>query len=163
MEFAAHVKRQLETANQKYNRLLQGQKTNPADKLLERAVNEALESVHILQQLVTPIRYHSVTDTKKIYLPRYHLINTNHKRCIGLLSRWPWFQLLTDWLRELILVRHSDNTIPLERYVIHLIDELPFPPCGKIEMAFPIGNLILHCSRPAVNDFPVMVNVSTLV
>lgn len=60
-------------ANVKYNRLVQGQKTNASDKQLEKAVNEALESVNILQQLLYPIRYHSVSDTGRVYLPRFDL------------------------------------------------------------------------------------------
>jgi hypothetical protein len=60
-------------ANQKYTRLIQGQKTNSSDKQLNKAVNDAFESVNILEQLVAPIRYHSVNDAKKIYLPRYVL------------------------------------------------------------------------------------------
>lgn len=70
MEFAEHIKIQLDTAKKKYERLVQGQKSNPSDKQLEKAVNEALENVSILEQLIGPIRYHSVSDTKRIYLPR---------------------------------------------------------------------------------------------
>lgn len=55
------------------------------------------------------------------------------------------------------------RSIKSKRYILHLVDELPIPPAGKVEMAFPIGNLILYCSRPAVNDFPIMVNVITFI
>lgn len=41
----------------------------------------------------------------------------------------------------------------------HLIDEVPEPPPGKIEVAIPVGRLHMFHSNPSVNDFPGILGV----
>ena len=74
LEFAKHMKIQLENAKQKLTRLTQGYQNNPSDKQLEKASNDALENVNILEQLVRPMKYHGISDAKKVYLPRFDSI-----------------------------------------------------------------------------------------
>ena len=48
----------------------------------------------------------------------------------------------------------------MHRYLVHLLEEVPVPPPGKLEIAFPIGRLRLFCARPRLNTFPKIMDVS---
>ena len=74
MEFSKHISGQLENARLKYSRLMHGLQNNPSDKQLEKAVGAALESVNIFQQLLNPLKNIPITDSKKIYVPRFVIL-----------------------------------------------------------------------------------------
>jgi hypothetical protein len=88
------------------------------------------------------------------------------------LSHWPWYDLLKDWLcrmnqvlcaqvadREIItsIERSGTNYI---RCAINLVHEIPLPPPGKLEISIHIEGLTLFCSRPPVNTFSNLKNVN---
>jgi hypothetical protein len=42
---------------------------------------------------------------------------------------------------------------------MHLIDEVPYPPPGKLELAIPIGDQHIYVNRPALNSLPGLLDV----
>ncbi|KAJ8331147.1 hypothetical protein QVD99_005806 [Batrachochytrium dendrobatidis] len=154
IEYVQHVKSQLEFHKEKL-RLLQ-EYVNDSVDLNERRELEAAEEekVCIYEELLTPLKQTILANLEHVYVPR----------CLGLLSHWPWYNILKDWLCELVrMVRNADSLhgyIPLERCIVNIIHEIPLPPPGKLEIVINIGDQQLHCSRPPVNTIPTLKNFS---
>ena len=74
--------------------------------------NAAEEKIDVLEQLLTPLRQSVLVEPDNIYIPT----------CIGVLSRWPWFDLLKDWLSLLMqAIQTADfERFPFERFLIAL-------------------------------------------
>ncbi|XP_013140292.1 PREDICTED: DENN domain-containing protein 4C [Papilio polytes] len=59
-----------------------------------------------------------------------HAAHSTHViKCICLLSRWPFSDTFERWLLYILDMSWSDEPlhIPIERYVTHLLEEVPFP------------------------------------
>ncbi|KAJ1550088.1 hypothetical protein HK096_008806, partial [Nowakowskiella sp. JEL0078] len=118
------------------------------------------EKVALYKDLLAPMRNTVFADPEKIFKPH----------SIGLLSRWPWYDVMKDWLCEILrLVRGEIDDelekagkihLPFERYIINLLHEVPLPPPGKLELCINIGRLNLYCSRPPVNTISTLQNFS---
>ena len=78
------------------------------DKDLEKAIVDTKDQIVLFQDLLAPLTRSMISSCEHIYAPR----------CIGILSRWPWLNTLTDWLRELIFISRNpcENHVPIERY-----------------------------------------------
>ncbi|KAJ3120452.1 hypothetical protein HK098_004585 [Nowakowskiella sp. JEL0407] len=123
-------------------------------------VSDLEEKIQLYKDLLSPIKNTVLADPEKVYQPR----------CIGVLSRWPWHDLLKDWLCEVLrlvrgdfyeeMERNGRLVLPLERYITNLLYEVPLPPPGKLEISISIGNLRLFCSRPPVNSISTIQNFS---
>ena len=83
----------------------------------ENFIREIEEKIATLQQEV---------NTHKFTLP-FNVENLYEPKCIGVLSHWPWYDLLKDWLCELISLVKSPTelkALPIERYIITHLDIL---------------------------------------
>ncbi|KAJ3178675.1 hypothetical protein HK101_010125 [Irineochytrium annulatum] len=169
LEYMQHIQSQLAVNQEAILKIKNGAKTDPrnpdpeAEELdaaqLTDLVAEAEEKVALFRELLAPLQS-LLVDVDNVYAPR----------TIGLLSHWPWHDLLNDWLRELLKVvtGHYDYTLnrpagtyaPLERSLINLMCEVPLPPPGRVELCISIGQLQLFCSRPPVNSIQVLQNFS---
>ena len=150
LEFARHIQTQLDHYKNKLEILQRNQDKNDAD--VENAIQNAKDQIQLFQELLAPLNLNSVT-ARQVYAPS----------CIGLLIRWPWFDLLTDWLRELVYVNRKGDPVSLEKELTRLIFEIPEMPPGKAELAFRVGRLTLYYSRPRLNSFPSVFNVRSCV
>ncbi|XP_072937985.1 DENN domain-containing protein Crag [Epargyreus clarus] len=56
-----------------------------------------------------------------------HVLHAN--KCVCLLSRWPFSDTFERWLLYILELSWSKEplSIPIERYIIHLLEEVPFP------------------------------------
>ncbi|XP_026750235.2 DENN domain-containing protein Crag isoform X2 [Galleria mellonella] len=56
-----------------------------------------------------------------------HSVHAN--KCICLLSRWPFSDTFERWLLYILEMSWSKQplSIPIERYIVHLLEEVPFP------------------------------------
>ncbi|KAJ3367898.1 hypothetical protein HDU91_000999 [Kappamyces sp. JEL0680] len=146
-EFAQHVQTQLAEAKETLLKMRHG-----AAEYTPLLTHAAEEKIDVLEQLLTPLRQSVLMESENIYIPT----------CLGVLSRWPWYDLLKDWLSLVVLTIQSTefDRFPFERCVVNLIREVPLPPPGKLEIAIPFGMYKLYCSRPPINTPQVFKNYS---
>jgi hypothetical protein len=110
------------------------------------------EMINILEELIAPLRQNVLVNSDTIYVPS----------CIGVISKYPWYDLLKDWLVLLNwAVQEAEFDFPLERYVINFMQEIPLPPPGKLEIAIQFSSYTLYCSRPPLNACPLIKNVKS--
>ena len=107
-EFAQHVQGQLAEEKEKLLRMKHGGMENTL--VLSDAAEEKID---VLEQLLTPLRQSVLVEPESIYIPT----------CIGVLSRWPWFDFLKDWLSLLVnAIQAVDfERFPFERFDLLLI------------------------------------------
>eukprot|EP00742_Colponemidia_sp_Colp-10_P005895 GILJ01006306.1.p1 GENE.GILJ01006306.1~~GILJ01006306.1.p1 ORF type:complete len:1365 (-),score=226.47 GILJ01006306.1:161-4003(-) len=77
-------------------------------------------------------------------------------KCILILSRWPFFAFFKGFLSELYRISLAPSTIPIERWVVNLIDETPLPPPGKYELIYSITKETFRVCRPPSNQLPLL-------
>jgi hypothetical protein len=108
-EFAQHVQTQLAFEKERLLKMKMG-----IDDIDKEIIHGAEEAIQCLEELIIPLRQSVLVDTENIYVPT----------CIGVIGRWPWYDLLKDWLCILLQnVEHSDfNRFPFERYSIFKAD-----------------------------------------
>lgn len=164
IEYVEHVKQQLEE-NEAVIADLKTRVIGPNDEDSVLLLASAEEKANLYRELLRPMRNTVLFEIDNVYVPR----------AMGVLSHWPWYDFLKDWLCEVMdAVSNPRKSIaniedgetfrkwvyPLERYVINLIHEIPLPPPGKLELAIKINDKVLRCSRPPVNCIPIMQNFS---
>ncbi|RKO95483.1 hypothetical protein CAUPRSCDRAFT_12815, partial [Caulochytrium protostelioides] len=144
--------------------------TGAASSMETQSLQDAEERLGMYNAILRPLNETLMLDTETILVPR----------TMGVLSRWPWYDFLKDWLFEVLRVtrgayvldcvdkhdqaayeaRHPLLFLPLERYVTHLMHEIAVPPPGRLEITVNVGQLTLHLSRPPVNAAAVLKNFS---
>ena len=157
-EYVSHIETQLAQSIASLEQLKQGNQTTQ----VRDAIAETIEKVNLYHDLLAPMRNSVCFDISKVYVPR----------CIGVLSHWPWHDLMKDWLCEVFKICGGSTTsgpdlgeknhgisIPLERYLVQLLYETPLPPPGKLELEIPVGRMTFYCSRPPVNTISTLKNV----
>ncbi|TPX34627.1 hypothetical protein SeMB42_g07288 [Synchytrium endobioticum] len=169
VDYVKHIQRQLDTAQERLKSLKQqASELGPGDSAIFEPIVDLEDKVTLYLDLLAPLRRNVLFDCKGAYMPR----------CLGLLSHWPWHDLLKDWLTEVVYCLRNQNAlvedssmsryknvvsklrVPLERYLINLIHEIPLPPPGKLEVSISVGRFHLYCSRPPANSISVMQNFS---
>jgi hypothetical protein len=143
-EFAQHVQGQIAVEKEKLLKLKIGGTGSHENKAFVE------ETILVLEELLVPMKSSLLVEAE----------NTFEPVCLGVLSRWPWYNFLHDWLCLLVKnVQEGVEPYPFERCVINLIHEIPLPPPGKLELSIPFENYTLYCSRPPLNSSPVIKNV----
>ncbi len=103
-EFAQHVQTQL--ANEKENLLRLKVSGSEIDSPIKQSIAE--EKIVVLEELIKPLRNSVLVEPDTIYTPT----------CIGVISKWPWYDLLHDWL--CLVGKHIKEAdfdrFPFERY-----------------------------------------------
>jgi pentatricopeptide repeat protein len=90
-------------------------------------------------------------------LPKSLRSNTIYAtRAICLLSHWPYFNVMREYLTELYRMSLSIMPLPVERFLGNLLFEVPLPPRGGVDVHFVIGSKECILSRPAVNELPLL-------
>ncbi|KAJ3050876.1 hypothetical protein HK097_008141, partial [Rhizophlyctis rosea] len=161
LEYIQHIRSQLAQNQETLLRARMGLH-DPRQMDVDTAtlVLDAEEKVEFYKNLLEPLKNTTLVDQDNVYVPR----------CIGVLSHWGWHDFLRDWLCEVLKVvrgdyeevegRRATMLVPLERYVTHLLHEIPLPPPGKLELSINVGQLRLHISRPPVNSISTLKNFS---
>lgn len=78
----------------------------------EHTLADAEEKVKLYKDLLAPLNT-LLADVENVYVPR----------CVGVLSHWPWYDFLKDWICEVLRVVRGDYDecpgdkviVPLER------------------------------------------------
>lgn len=103
---------------------------------------KAKEKKDLYLDMLKPLRQTLYLELGRVYAPK----------CIGVLSRWPWYNFLKDWLCETYVIsKQLGEKLPgvLETLVCHLIRYIPLPPPGRLEISLKMNCKYLYCSRPA--------------
>lgn len=74
-------------------------------------------------------------------------------KSIMLMSRWPFIDNYKEILKQIYRISMSVNSVPLERIIWNLIQELPLPDQGVTMIEYTIGNSTLWFSRPPPKYF----------
>ena len=84
---------------------------------------------------------------------------------ITLTSMFPLYSVMKDWLAKLVQAIETQTplSVPLERHLVLLMHELPFPPAGKLQIEFRFEDLPLYISRPPLNSYPIIKDVSCIM
>eukprot|EP00357_Protocruzia_adherens_P011024 CAMPEP_0115038160 /NCGR_PEP_ID=MMETSP0216-20121206/43241_1 /TAXON_ID=223996 /ORGANISM="Protocruzia adherens, Strain Boccale" /LENGTH=803 /DNA_ID=CAMNT_0002418503 /DNA_START=60 /DNA_END=2468 /DNA_ORIENTATION=+ len=82
-----------------------------------------------------------VSDTKKLYTPK----------SICLVSMWPFVDKFKELLKQIYRIHISSQTLPLERVICNLIDEVPLPGPGDYAVHYDIGNTTIEFNRPSLS------------
>ncbi|CAG8559961.1 2642_t:CDS:10 [Ambispora leptoticha] len=122
---------------------------------IEREKAEAEEKVALCMELLQPMKS-GVIDLTKLWMPK----------CIGVISYLPWHDVFKDWLCAVAmpmingLKETKQLDLPLERYIVNLVHEIPVPPPGKLQVAITVNDMTFFCGRPALNQVPIMNDVA---
>lgn len=98
-EYIEHIQDQLKY----YNDVLFKAKTGMLDHLedLVDVITDADEKSNLYSNAMGPLKKTVLVETDNVYVPK----------CIGVLSHWPWHDLLKDWLCGLVrLLQQEPNT-----------------------------------------------------
>jgi hypothetical protein len=129
--------------------------------------NEVEERIALFQSLLVPYQ-DALLSAQNGYKPK----------CIGFISKWPFYGALRDWLMKLnhALIRAPsrqgycfERSVRLGfftyvrscycRLIVYITQEIPLPPPGKVELSIKFDDLEIRMSRPPVNCIPVLRNV----
>jgi hypothetical protein len=109
LEFVHHMQSQLNIEKEKLFKMQSGIIENDLS-----VYEKTKENVKILEDLVNPWRDQLLTESHFVFLPT----------CLGVLSRWPWYDFLKDWLCHMVKLVEEYNTeqetfsrFPFERLV----------------------------------------------
>ena len=83
---------------------------------------------------------------------------TFENKTICLVSRHPFWTSFRRFLLHLYILSGSSSTLPLERYISHLLLTVPLPRAGGANVLVPLPalNASLVFSRPPAKDFPLV-------
>ncbi|CAO0799383.1 unnamed protein product [Mucor circinelloides] len=167
IEYAQHLlgkidveKTQLEKAKRDQAQMTVGLSKQEKDGHLaeiEERIRTCHENMGLYKELLEPVKM-GVCTADDVWVPK----------SIGLLSKLPWMDLFSDWIRILLdnivgVGGHRNNarpTIDIESTVINLIEEVPLPPPGRFEIGLTINKRPLFFSRPPINQVPILKNFS---
>lgn len=76
-------------------------------------------------------------------------------KAICMVSHWPMFDLFNRILLEIYVLAGIPAMLPIERYIYHVLKEVPVPPMGEVAVQFYLGNARLCFSRPSNSDLPL--------
>lgn len=100
-----------------------------------------------------------LSDTQKDFLnwndiKDDHSIHVNKSIC--LLSQFPFGDTFDKWLRFLYRLVFENNhlTVPIERYITHLLDEVPFPSPSILVQLSSFSNDRIMLNQPDDSPFP---------
>ncbi len=78
-------------------------------------------------------------------------------KALVVLSHYPFFGLLREFLDSVYRISQSPSMLPLERYVINFIAETPLPPQGVMEVNLSLNpGRMLQITRPRKNQLPMI-------
>ncbi len=77
-------------------------------------------------------------------------------KALTLLSHYGFYHLYSLFLSQFYHLSLSSSSLPLERYLLNFMEEVPLPPQGRIEVSFTLPEYSIHISRPPKNQLPMV-------
>lgn len=102
-----------------------------------------------------------LSESFKEKLASYHVKNPEKVRglkAICILSHHCFYSQFKDILKQLYRMQISNTpfTIPIERFITNIIDEIPLPDEGKLQIQFEIGGEVVNFYRPIDQHPPIV-------
>ena len=76
-------------------------------------------------------------------------------KALVVLSHYPFFDSMRVFLLQLFRICLNGAPLPVERYVMNFVREIPLPPLGKVEIKFSFTDVPCSICRPPKNKFPL--------
>ncbi|KAI9189442.1 hypothetical protein H9P43_000875 [Blastocladiella emersonii ATCC 22665] len=110
------------------------------------------DKLRLFTDLMAPFTTNACVDVDALYVPR----------ALCLLSPWPVYDLMEDYLKCVFwgISNNNGSALSLDACLINLIHEVPIPPPGRKEIAIRAHSHDLYFARPAVNEITAMKNIS---
>ncbi|KAL7746477.1 hypothetical protein RI367_008127 [Sorochytrium milnesiophthora] len=119
-------------------------------RMVEEFISEVKHNIDILEQLTNKLSAVDITAE-----------TTRVPKAIGLVSRYPIFDLLKDWLScMLVAVTREGNYAPMESFVCNIVHEAPLPAPGIMELALDAECTRLYFRQASPSEYPELKNVS---
>ena len=78
-------------------------------------------------------------------------------KAICLLSHWPFYKQFSKYLQTLYRITKTPSVpIPIERYLMNFMYEVPVPPMGKTSVQFVVGDIPITLKRNPPNSLPFL-------
>ena len=77
-------------------------------------------------------------------------------KVLVILSHYPLFHLFTEFLARLYHLSLSSTSVPIERYIVNFMKEVPLPPKGITEICYSLPGYQYRISRPPKNKMPAV-------
>lgn len=110
-------------------------------------------SVLIIYELLDPMKLEEMLGpqlsegvTTSVYAPK----------ALVLLSHYPFYHLFSTALKQLYRISLSEAPLPMERFIMNIVHEIPLPPPGQVEVAISIADVICQIKRPQPNQLPMV-------
>jgi hypothetical protein len=76
--------------------------------------------------------------------------------CLCLISHWGFFDIFKQFLSQIYRIYKAEAPIPIERYVMNFVFDIPLPPRGDTRVQYTLADLTLFISRPMPNELPLL-------
>jgi hypothetical protein len=77
-------------------------------------------------------------------------------KALTILSHYSFYTLYSKFLQQIYHVSLSNSPLPIERYILNFIRDLPLPPQGRIEVLYSLPESQLSITRPLKNQLPMI-------
>ena len=77
-------------------------------------------------------------------------------KSVCILSHWAFFNVFKKFLAQLYRIYKNETPIPLERYVMNFMFDVPLPPCGDTRVQYTLADETVFISRPEPNELPLL-------
>ena len=162
VEYVEHIFDQINKTRVILKKLKNARDLSPTSEIQDD-IRDTQERLQLLTSTLDPFFLNLYLRTERCFAPK----------AIGLLAKFPVYSLMKDWLSVVIryttnhpdlhnevAMRNWQNDIPLERFLVNLINETPIPPPGKTEICLAVNDYNFYISRPPLNKIPIMKNYS---
>jgi hypothetical protein len=116
LDYTQHIQSQL-SMNQETLLKARNGLIDISEEELRDFITNCDEKISLYREILKPYANNLLVDIDNVYAPR----------TIGILSHWPWYDVLSDWLREIVKIVKSEyapktkksilTNLPLERYI----------------------------------------------
>ena len=69
-------------------------------------------------------------------------------KALCIISNYSFISQFKEILKQIYSLHLSKGSIPIERYVCNIVDEIPIPTKGKELVQYEIGNALISFNRP---------------
>ncbi|KAI8609251.1 uDENN domain-containing protein [Chytriomyces sp. MP71] len=153
VEYLQHIQSQLAANQEQILRIRSGMVEGLSGAEMEDILSDAEEKVALFRERLKEMEHVAGVDMENVYVPR----------CVGVISRWAFYDLFADWLKVVVrMVKDTaieDGDASAKGLLVNFMDEIPLPPPGRVEVKLTIGRYNLFCSRPPVNSIQALQNV----
>ena len=77
-------------------------------------------------------------------------------KALTIVSKYAFFNLFREYLEQLYRISLSSSPLPIERYIVNFVSEIPLPPRGRVEVHYTLPDRVICVTRPPKNQLPMV-------